>query len=75
MYKCVVKIISFCLKLEFLTCQHVSHDAIPEEGDVVDDVPEALEVGEQVVDRIGQWLQGYFDPGEEFSCTSQEGGK
>lgn len=45
-----------------LTCQHISHDAVLEERDVVDDVPEALEVGEKVVDRVGRWLQGYLDP-------------
>lgn len=58
---------------ETLTGQHISHDGIPEKWDVVDDVPEALEVGEKVVDRVGRWLQGNFKPGEELSCKIKEG--
>lgn len=49
-----------------LTGENVSHDGVPEEGHVVDDVPEALEVGQQVVDRVGRRLQGRFDPREEL---------
>lgn len=51
-----------------LTCQHISHDGITQKWDVVDDVPEAFEVGEQVVDGVGWRLQGQFDPCEELSC-------
>lgn len=58
----------FCLQVETLTCQHISHDGIPEKGDVVDDVPEALEVGEDVVDSVGRRFQGDFEPGEELGC-------
>lgn len=61
------KLFSFCLQVETLTCQHISHDGIPEKRDVVDDVPEALEVGEDVVDSVGGRLQGDFEPGEELS--------
>ena len=63
---------SFCRQLERLTCQHISHDGISEKGDVIDDVPEAFEVGEKVVDGVGRWLQRHFDPGEEFSCKCQK---
>lgn len=58
----------FCLRSETLTSQHISHDGIPEKRDVVDDVPEALEVGEKVVDSVGRRLQGHFEPGEELGC-------
>lgn len=56
---------------EGLTCQHISHNGIPEKQDAVDDIPEALEVGEKVVDCVGRRLQRNFDPGEEIGCKSQ----
>lgn len=71
--KAICGISSFRLQVEALTCQYISHDGIPEKGDVVDDVPETLEVGEDVVDGVGRRLQGDFDPGEELGCEAQEG--
>lgn len=51
-----------------LTCQHIFHDGIPEKRDAVDDVPEALEVGEQVVDSVGRWFQVNLYQCQELSC-------
>lgn len=63
----VFQIFSFCPQLMTPTCQDVSHDGVPEKGDVVDDVPEAFEVGQKVVDGVGWRLQGNFHPGEKLS--------
>lgn len=56
-----------------LTCEHISHDGITQKWDIVDDVPETFEVGEQVVDGVGRGLQRQFDPGEELSCKITRG--
>lgn len=50
-YKYVSKAFHFAMWR--LTCQHISHDDIPEKRDAVNNVPESLEVGEDVVDGVG----------------------
>ena len=58
----------FCVCVIGLTCQNIAHDGIPQEGNVVDNVPQAFEVCKDVVHRVRRRFQGRFDPGEEFRC-------
>lgn len=44
-------------KEKVLTRQHVFHDRISQEGNVIDNVPDAPEVGEYVVHRVRRGFQ------------------
>lgn len=57
------------------TCQHISHDGVSEDWHVVDNVPEALKVSEEIVDGVGRRLQGDLYPGEKFRCQVERGEK
>lgn len=54
-----------CKELEE-TCENQPHENISQEG-VVDDVPEPVEVGENVVHHIWAGLDKVTHPGQELS--------
>lgn len=53
-----------------LTCQHVSHYAISQKRHVVDNIPQAFEVCENVMHRVWRRLQRNFKPCEKLGCKN-----
>lgn len=51
-------------------CQDVSHDAVPQEGDLIDNVPYPRVVGQDVVDGVGGGFQAEFHPSPEFGSAA-----
>lgn len=53
-----------------LTCQHIAHYAISQKRHVVDNIPQAFEVCENVMHRVWRRLQRNFKPCEKLGCKN-----